>query len=79
MLNNCSNPNITNITPQENGTTTVTTAKTGLVNLSSLIPAVPTVDQTYDGTSTNAQSGTAVAEAVSNCIQYAMVITDYTA
>lgn len=61
------------------GTTTVTTAKTGLVNLSSLIPAVPTVDQTYDGTSTNAQSGTAVAEAVSNCIQYAMVITDYTA
>ena len=26
--------------------------------------AIPTVDQTYDGTSTNAQSGTAVAEAI---------------
>jgi hypothetical protein len=28
-----------------------------------------TVDQTYDPTSTNAQSGTAVAEAVSDCVQ----------
>ena len=28
-------------------------------------PTIPTVDQTYDGTSTNAQSGTAVASAIS--------------
>jgi len=28
-----------------------------------------TVDQTYDGTSSNAQSGTAVAEAISDCVQ----------
>ena len=27
-------------------------------------PSIPTVDQTYDGTSTNAQSGTAVAQAI---------------
>lgn len=33
-----------------------------------------TVDQTYDPTSTNAQSGTAVAEAVSDCVQNAELV-----
>lgn len=41
-----------------NGTTTVTAGSTGSVNISSLLP---TVDQTYDGTSSNAQSGVAIA------------------
>lgn len=31
-------------------------------------PTIPTVDQTYDASSTNAQSGTAVASAVSNAV-----------
>ena len=39
--------------------------------------AIPTVDQTYSASSTNAQSGTAVAQALAS--NYAMVITDYTA
>lgn len=33
-----------------------------------------TVDQTYDATSTNAQSGTAVAEAISDCVQNAELV-----
>jgi hypothetical protein len=31
-------------------------------------PAIPTVDQTYDGTSANAQSGTAVASGISSAV-----------
>ena len=46
------------------GTTTVVTNKSGLVDLSSIISGSVTVDQTYNSASTNAQSGTAVAEAV---------------
>lgn len=37
---------------------------------------LPTVDQTYDGTSNNAQSGVAVKQAID--ADYAMVIVDYT-
>lgn len=42
------------------GNTTVTAANTGLVNISSLLPTVPTTDQTFDGTSANPQSGVAI-------------------
>ena len=31
-------------------------------------PTIPTVDQTYDGTSTNAQSGVAVASGISSAV-----------
>ena len=50
------------------GTTTVTTAKSGVVDLSSLIPPSVIVDQTYSATSTKAQSGTAVAGALSDYV-----------
>lgn len=43
-----------------------TVATSGSYNDLSNKPTIPTVDQTYDSTSTNAQSGTAVASAVSN-------------
>ena len=42
-------------------------------------PTIPTVDQTYNALSTNAQSGVAVAEAISNVSSSAMIIIDYTA
>ena len=45
------------------GTNTITANPQGTVNISTLLP---TVDQTYDGTSTNAQSGVAVAQALSS-------------
>lgn len=45
------------------GNTTVTAGSTGSVNISSLLPTIPTVDQTYDDTSANAQSGVAIAGA----------------
>lgn len=48
------------------GTPTIPTATSDLTNDSGFITSadLPTVDQTYDATSTNAQSGTAVAGAV---------------
>ncbi len=45
------------------GINTVTATSVGTVNISSLIPAAPTVDQTYNASSTNAQSGVAIAGA----------------
>jgi hypothetical protein len=45
------------------GTNTVLTSKSGLVDLSSILPSGVTVDQTYDATSANAQSGVAIARA----------------
>lgn len=50
------------------GTTTVKTAKSGLLDISSLLPSAITVDQTYNSTSTNAQSGTAVAGALAGAV-----------
>lgn len=47
------------------GTNTVTASNNGTLNISSLLPNV-TVDQTYDGTSTNAQSGVAIAGELTN-------------
>lgn len=43
-----------------------TVATTGAYSDLTGTPTIPTVDQTYDGTSTNAQSGVAVADAIGN-------------
>ena len=45
-----------------------TVATTGAYSDLSGAPTIPTVDQTYDGTSANAQSGVAVAEGISDAI-----------
>ena len=45
------------------GTNTITANSQGTANISTLLP---TVDQTYDGTSTNAQSGVAIASVLGN-------------
>ena len=45
-----------------------TVATTGAYSDLSGTPTIPTVDQTYDGTSTNAQSGVAVASAISAAV-----------
>lgn len=45
--------------------TLATVATTGAYSDLSGTPTIPTVDQTYDGTSVNAQSGVAVASAIS--------------
>jgi hypothetical protein len=45
------------------GTNTITANSQGTANISTLLP---TVDQTYDGTSTNAQSGIAIASVLGN-------------
>lgn len=47
------------------GNTTVVADSTGVANISTLLPTIPTVDQTYDASSSNAQSGVAVASAIS--------------
>ena len=43
-------------------------ASTGSYNSLTDKPTIPTVDQTYDGTSTNAQSGVAVASGISSAV-----------
>lgn len=43
-------------------------ATTGSYNSLTDKPTIPTVDQTYDGTSTNAQSGVAVASGISSAV-----------
>lgn len=48
--------------------TLATVATSGSYNDLSDKPTIPTVDQTYDGTSTNAQSGVAVASAISTML-----------
>ena len=45
------------------GNTTVTANNAGVLNISSLLPTIPTIDQVYDDTSANAQSGVAIAGA----------------
>lgn len=45
----------------------------------SQIPTLPTVDQTYDGTSSNAQSGVAVAEAISGKQDVSNLVTSLSA
>ena len=55
------------------GTTIVTTAKSGLVNISSLLPSGSTVDQVYDSTSANAQSGVAIEGELSSNYQSKLV------
>lgn len=49
-------------------TSEVTLATVATTGAYSDLTGIPTVDQTYDGTSTNAQSGTAVAEAISDLL-----------
>lgn len=51
------------------GNTTVTASNTGSVNISSLLPTVPTTDQTYDGTSANPQSGVAIEGELANYVK----------
>lgn len=54
-----------------------TVATTGAYSDLSGTPTIPTVDQTYDGTSTNAQSGVAVAQAISGKADSATTLSGY--
>jgi hypothetical protein len=53
------------LTPYVLSSSLATVATSGSYNDLSDKPTIPTVDQTYDGTSANAQSGVAVASAIS--------------
>lgn len=55
------------------GNTTVTANNTGTVNISSLLPSGSTVDQVYDSTSANAQSGVAIEGELSSNYQSKLV------